>query len=434
LAIFQSRLLPVGTSQLLIVFAFGMLLFALGYLWATWRGHLPLTRLSEILPAFVRDWQPLQRFHDYIISVEQQIGEFSRDKPLVLLLGLGISILSWTLVVVESWLAITFLGIQFSFIDAYIVVVVAQVAFLFPSPAGLGAVEAALVFAFPGLGYPASLGTALALLLRFQDVLVTTLGLSVGGWRFYKQDMQAKLDGDTQPAGNPVRDGKASEAGYGDDSQRNGQVRNDRLRHVYYDLTASVYDRVLSLFSDWDGVDEARERQLLASKLQISSNDRVLEIAIGTGSNIPYMFREGASNLSIIGIDFSRNMLLQCRHKLLSGAITTELVQSDAAWLPFPSNYFNAILHFGGFSNFSQQCQALEEMFRVARNGARIVIGDMSLANLRSPSIHQKILLKLRPEVSLPPPVYLLPARYIEDMSLYRFWGGAAYILKLVKP
>lgn len=198
LAIFQSQLFSIGTNQALIVFALGMLAFAIWYLWATWRGKKPLTRLLGWLPASLQTWQPLHMFHKYIISVEEQIGEFSREKPLLMLVGLGISILSWTMVVVESWLAVTFLGAQISYIEVYIVVVIAQVAFLFPSPAGLGALEAGLVFAFPGLGYSASLGTALALLLRFQDVLVSVLGLAAGGWRFYRKDIQSELQSEME--------------------------------------------------------------------------------------------------------------------------------------------------------------------------------------------------------------------------------------------
>jgi ubiquinone/menaquinone biosynthesis C-methylase UbiE len=293
-----------------------------------------------------------------------------------------------------------------------------------------------LVFAFPGLGYSASLGTALALLLRFQDVLVSALGLAAGGWRFYRKDIQSELQSEMELPATPEESSARTDSDQHRDYDNHliGVKGRAWLRQIYYDLIASIYDQVLSLSSGWDGVDETRERQLLTEQLQLSSNDRVLEVAVGTGSNIPHLAQNPTADLNIIGIDYSHGMLVQCRQKLQSEPVTAGLVQSDASRLPFPSDYFNAVLHFGGFNNFHQPKRALEEMMRVARSGARIVISDLSLANITAPSLHQKILIKLKLQSDLPPPIYMLPSSYLDNVRLFRFWGGAAYIIRLVKP
>jgi uncharacterized membrane protein YbhN (UPF0104 family) len=81
----------------------------------------------------------------------------------------------------EYWLALSFLGIPVSLLQAVAVLTAASVAFLFPLPGGLGALEASQVLAMEALGLPSALGLSISLLIRGRDILLGGLGVLLGG-------------------------------------------------------------------------------------------------------------------------------------------------------------------------------------------------------------------------------------------------------------
>ena len=52
---------------------------------------------------------------------------------------------------------------------------------------------------------------------------------------------------------------------------------------------------------------------------------------------------------------------------------------SNATYLPFPSNFFDAVFHFGGFNEFSDHKRAGEEFARVVKPGGTVLFGDESV-------------------------------------------------------
>jgi uncharacterized membrane protein YbhN (UPF0104 family) len=56
-----------------------------------------------------------------------------------------------------------------------------QIAFMFPLPAGLGAMEASQVFLMGALGFPPAAGLTMSLLMRGRDMLIGGLGLLRAG-------------------------------------------------------------------------------------------------------------------------------------------------------------------------------------------------------------------------------------------------------------
>ena len=89
---------------------------------------------------------------------------------------------------------------------------------------------------------------------------------------------------------------------------------------------------------------------------------RILEVGTGTGRiSIPLLER-GAD---LIGCDLSTKMLSRQREKYPAA----RLLQSDAAFLPFPSGHFDAVLVVHVMHLIGPWREALHEFKRVVRKG-----------------------------------------------------------------
>jgi SAM-dependent methyltransferase len=107
-------------------------------------------------------------------------------------------------------------------------------------------------------------------------------------------------------------------------------------------------------------------RDLLA-RLHLRADDRVLDIACGTGN---WLAVAGQHSEHIFGIDISETALGVCRGRLPSAGICAGLGEK----LPFADANFDVITCLGSLEHFLDQSQALQEICRVANDGARILI------------------------------------------------------------
>jgi ubiquinone/menaquinone biosynthesis C-methylase UbiE len=103
----------------------------------------------------------------------------------------------------------------------------------------------------------------------------------------------------------------------------------------------------------------------------------VLEVSVGTGSNLPHLF-ESVGAGDVYGLDVSAGQLGRCRSLVDKRGWPVDLFMGTAEALPFKACSFDSVLHIGGINFFSGKKEAIDEMIRVARPGARIVIADES--------------------------------------------------------
>jgi uncharacterized protein (TIRG00374 family) len=180
-----------------------LFLFALvgGYLLLTWCGSQPAAWLLERLPGRMRGWVRRSGFLLMLTEAERQVGAFFHQQPLALAIGILVSLLATILVILQAWLALFFLGVQLTVLEIISLLVSVQIAVLFPSPAGIGALEAAMIFVFQRLGYPSGQAIAFTLLLRLRDVLIGAAGLLSGGWSFVRG--QESIQPQAMPAEPP---------------------------------------------------------------------------------------------------------------------------------------------------------------------------------------------------------------------------------------
>ena len=95
---------------------------------------------------------------------------------------------------------------------------------------------------------------------------------------------------------------------------------------------------------------------------------RVLEIAVGTGLNIPH-YREADS---VVGVDYDPAMLRRAIPRTWESRITVRLVGADALALPFPDSSFDSVVIALSLCTIPDPPGVLEELNRVSVPGGQL--------------------------------------------------------------
>jgi ubiquinone/menaquinone biosynthesis C-methylase UbiE len=146
----------------------------------------------------------------------------------------------------------------------------------------------------------------------------------------------------------------------------------DRGLARYWDKHASRYDRDMDR---WD-------RRLFGASRPWACGRAVgdvLEVAIGTGRNLPYY----PAGVRLTGIDLSPRMLSIARDRAASLGRAADLRPGDAQALDFPDFSFDTVLCTLGLCAIPDERGAITEMARVLRPGGRLVLVDHVVAGPR---------------------------------------------------
>ena len=141
-----------------------------------------------------------------------------------------------------------------------------------------------------------------------------------------------------------------------------------------FDAIARRYDllnRINSL-----GMDR-RWRRKTVEALQLSSGQRLLDVATGTADLLLEVGRR-YSGITLSGLDPSEGMLAIGRRKLEEEGIAAELVLGDAQAMPFADGSFDRITICFGIRNVPDREKALCEMSRVLTPGGRLAVLELS--------------------------------------------------------
>jgi glycosyltransferase 2 family protein len=175
--VLRSRVAQVDLSLPLVVPAAVLFLLPATYLTAIWFGWQPLTRLSRQLPVRLAAHPSSQRAVRVLALAEEHMTSFCRHSPKTLLQIMLITGLTWLLVIFEYWLSLHFLGYDLEGYQIISLLTAARIAFMLPSPGGLGTLEASQVLMFEVLGFNPALGISISLLVRGRDLLLGGIGL-----------------------------------------------------------------------------------------------------------------------------------------------------------------------------------------------------------------------------------------------------------------
>ncbi len=102
----------------------------------------------------------------------------------------------------------------------------------------------------------------------------------------------------------------------------------------------------------------------------------VLEVAPGPGYFAIELARLG--RFHVTGLDISHTFVAIARENARRAGVCVDVKQGDASSMPFADGSFDLIVCQAAFKNFSRPGQAIDEMYRVLRDGGTAVIQDMS--------------------------------------------------------
>jgi ubiquinone/menaquinone biosynthesis C-methylase UbiE len=155
----------------------------------------------------------------------------------------------------------------------------------------------------------------------------------------------------------------------------------DRIRRLYDDR-AGTYDRSLGLIERFAlGPFRAAYGALLRG--------RVLDVAIGTGLNIPFY---SASVTSAVGVDLSLEMLGQAQRSAADAGFPIAFIQADAEALPFPDGSFDTVSISLALCTIPDPAAALSELGRVCRPDGRVILLEHVRSSAPPIAVAQRVL------------------------------------------
>ncbi|WP_019178072.1 bifunctional demethylmenaquinone methyltransferase/2-methoxy-6-polyprenyl-1,4-benzoquinol methylase UbiE [Methanomassiliicoccus luminyensis] len=147
-----------------------------------------------------------------------------------------------------------------------------------------------------------------------------------------------------------------------------------------FDAITPTYDnlnRMMSMSADimW--------RKQGLDRLDIQKGDEVLDIATGTGDMA--IQAAGRTECSIVGIDLSKNMMLEAERKWGRQKVKGRysLVKGDALAMPFPDGTFDKAMVAYGIRNMVDIDRFVGEVHRVLRPGGRFLVLELSVPACR---------------------------------------------------
>jgi ubiquinone/menaquinone biosynthesis C-methylase UbiE len=131
-----------------------------------------------------------------------------------------------------------------------------------------------------------------------------------------------------------------------------------------WDKSAPRYDKQIALFEKLIG----GGREWLTSR----ARGRVLEVAVGTGRNLPHY----PADMTVTGIELSPAMLAIARRRAADLGRDFDLVEGDAEQLPWGDASFDTVVCALSLCTIPHPATAVGEMKRVLVPGGRLLLLD----------------------------------------------------------
>jgi ubiquinone/menaquinone biosynthesis C-methylase UbiE len=132
-----------------------------------------------------------------------------------------------------------------------------------------------------------------------------------------------------------------------------------------WEKSAPSYDKQIALL---EKVWFAGGREWLTARAQ----GRVLEVAVGTGRNLPFY----TADVSVTGIELSPAMLAIARQRAADLGTDVDLRTGDAQALPFDDQAFDTVVCALSLCTIPEPATAIGEMRRVLVPGGRLLLLD----------------------------------------------------------
>ena len=147
-----------------------------------------------------------------------------------------------------------------------------------------------------------------------------------------------------------------------------------------------TYSRLAPLYEAWARLTEAGPRRRVLELAAPRDGEAVLEVAIGTGTQLVALARKNPSGRTV-GVEPADGMLAQARKRLAAAGLEqrVELLRAGALELPFEDQSFDLVVNSYMLDLLPRDDipRALTEFGRVLRSGGRLVLSNMTIGERR---------------------------------------------------
>ena len=174
--------------------------------------------------------------------------------------------------------------------------------------------------------------------------------------------------------------------------------KTEKVREVF-DSVATRYDIMNDLMSF--GLHRLWKRHTV-SIAKLRQGSKVLDLAGGTGDVSRLLSKSMKGTGTVILSDINQSMLTLGRDRFIDEnmADNIQCVQANAQYLPFPEYEFDLVTIAFGLRNVTDKAQALREIYRVLKPGAKLLILEFSELQLSSlMSVYDKFSFEILPRI-----------------------------------
>ncbi|HLR65102.1 MAG TPA: demethylmenaquinone methyltransferase [Pseudogracilibacillus sp.] len=158
-----------------------------------------------------------------------------------------------------------------------------------------------------------------------------------------------------------------------------GKTKEEKVHHVF-EKVYDNYDKMNSIISfnrhlSW--------RKDVMRRMNVIPGQHILDLCTGTGDWALALADHTTETGSVIGLDFSENMLKVAKDK--SKHIPDHelsFIHGNAMSLPFEDNTFDMVTIGFGLRNVPDYDQVIQEMYRVVKPGGKVVCLETSQPTL----------------------------------------------------
>ena len=207
---------------------------------------------------------------------------------------------------------------------------------------------------------------------------------------------------------------------------------NRRFSHMY-NWFSWGYRAFSKIAFAYIGMDDETARREITNRLD-PRGGRVLEVSIGPGVNLPFLINRPDVS-EVFGLDISLGQLQRCQSYVAKKGWEVELFLANGEQLPFRDAAFESVFHVGGINFFNNKKSAIEEMIRVAKPGARILIADETEKGAQG---YEKFIPGFKKSfggkrAAIVAPIDLVPVEMLEK-RVFDVWKGWLYCIEFRRP
>jgi demethylmenaquinone methyltransferase/2-methoxy-6-polyprenyl-1,4-benzoquinol methylase len=144
-----------------------------------------------------------------------------------------------------------------------------------------------------------------------------------------------------------------------------------------FDNIAPEYDRLNHILSM--NIDKRWRSRAVRELADEQRPLKVLDVACGTGDFTIEIARKVAPGSMIVGVDISEGMIAVGKEKIAKSGIDAAMHVADCEALPYDENTFDRISVGFGVRNFEHLELGLSEMYRVLKNGGKLIVLELSV-------------------------------------------------------